>query len=108
VEAPGTADGSLCRGFAWFYWLFGRRGTYAWMSFDVAFAANQYMEFREVPDLVACGILQWASLVGTDASPAETASAVPASLRDPSVPPKSPVPASKQVLCEQFNSALRQ
>ena len=54
MEAPGTADGSLCRGFAWFYWLFGRRGTDRWMSFDVAFGANRYMEFREVPDLVAC------------------------------------------------------
>ena len=62
MEAPGTADGSLCRRFAWFYWLFGRRDTYAWMSFYVAFGANRSMGFREMPDLVAVALLDSAAL----------------------------------------------
>ena len=74
MEEPGTADGALCRGFAWFYWLFGRRGTYYWMSFDVAFGANRYMEFREVPDLVrVCArrghrVVAWQTAVNTPTS----------------------------------------
>ena len=59
VEAPGTADGALCRGFAWSYWLLGRRGTYAWISFDVAFGANRSMGFREMPDLVCVWPAGW-------------------------------------------------
>ena len=50
MEEPGTADGALRRGFAWFYWLFGRRDTDRWMSFYVAFCRFRIVEVREMPE----------------------------------------------------------